>query len=403
LHHPGDGEWFGPDRVLPTLDRVEGPTTDSRAIQLVASPTVPRGLAILDAPDFDSIDDRNRELATRLLAAADLLLFVTSAARYSDQVPWLQLSLALERETAVAVVMNRVPAEDRAAVLPHLTRMLDATGVPADRTFVVEHGPVVDEALLPAAYVSDITAWIHTLAASADERSTAVRRTVCGAVRRATGVAVPVADAARLQVEAVNELLAIADRSYGVAAEELRLALGAGTVLRGDLLAQWQDLDPNAPDRQAKADRLGLTLDLALETLVVDHAVRAAESTRRRLRLADHGSALLDWSTDDLGGPGRGLPSRARKAIRAWRDGLSVLVAVHAVSGATSGVPDATATAREGLARTLAGLLAEERERYLQPVLDWHLTPDAPTRLLAAADDVTRALARQSTQGGTGR
>ncbi len=434
VHHPDDREWFGPDRVLPTLDRVDQPTTDPRAIQLVPSATVPRGVAILDAPDFDSIDDRNRELATKLLSAADVLLFVTSAARYSDQVAWLQLSLAIERETAVAVVMNRIPVEDRATVTPHLSRMLDKTGVPTDQVFYVEQGPVSDDTLLPASYVCDIRGWIDALAASAEDRSAAVRQTVRGAVRRAVTIAEPVADAARLQVEAVNELLSVADHVYAQAADDLRTALGDGSLVRGDLLVHWQDLAgtdtsvtqdelrrrlaQDEPDLEIRVNRLGQALDLALETLVVDHAVKAAEQASRQLRGATHGTALLDWSAEDLGGPSRGLASRARKAIRAWRQTLATQVADHSNAEAASlgvvgcnalaialvlrsaseptiGASGLVATAKKGITRTLTALLAEERNRYLEPVLDWHLTPDSPTRLRAAASDVARVLGRQ--------
>ncbi len=433
VHHPDDREWFGPERVLPTLDRVDEPTTDPQAIQLVSTSTVPPGVAILDAPDFDSIEDRNRELATKLLGAADLLLFVTSAARYSDQVAWLQLSLAIERETAVAVVMNRIPAEDRATVMPHLTGMMDRTGVPAEQLFFVEHGPVADDTLLPASYVADIRAWIDDLAADAAHRSVAVRQTVRGAVRRAIAIADPLADAARLQVEAVNELLTVADRAYTSAADDLRNALGDGTLVRGDLLVHWQDLvgtDSSAtvevlrerltrdePDLESRVNRLGLALDLALETLVVNHAERAAQRATRQLRGATHGTALLEWSLEDLGGTSRGLASRARRSIRAWRhdlakqvaddsgtdaaalgtvgcNALAIALVLHSASEPSSGGPGLVATAREGVTRTLTGLLAEERNRYLQPVLDWNLTPDAPGRLRAAASDVTRALAR---------
>ena len=62
-------------------------TADPGALQLVASTAIPQGLALLDAPDIDSVEERNRSLAAQLLAAADLWLFVTSAARYADQVP----------------------------------------------------------------------------------------------------------------------------------------------------------------------------------------------------------------------------------------------------------------------------------------------------------------------------
>ena len=69
-----------------------------------------RAWPILDAPDIDSVEERNRTLAAQLLAAADLWLFVTSAARYADQVPWDFLRQAAERSTAVAIVLDRTAA-----------------------------------------------------------------------------------------------------------------------------------------------------------------------------------------------------------------------------------------------------------------------------------------------------
>ena len=74
---------------------------------------MPQGLAILDAPDIDSVEERNRTLAAQLLAAADLWLFVTSAARYADQVPWDFLKQAAERSAAVAIVLDRTAARGR--------------------------------------------------------------------------------------------------------------------------------------------------------------------------------------------------------------------------------------------------------------------------------------------------
>nr|WP_281366575.1 GTPase domain-containing protein [Nocardioides thalensis] len=446
-HHPADREWFGPDRVLPSLDRVDRPTTSRDALQLVETTAVPRGVALLDAPDFDSIDDANRELATKLLAAADLLLFVTSAARYSDQVPWLQLSLALERQTTVAVVMNRVPADDMATVSSHLATMLRATAVPADQMFFVEEGVVDGQGILPAHHLTGLRRWLDALAADSAARSAAVRHSVRGAIRRAVAAAPSVAEAATLQVQAVSELLAVADRVYAGTADALRGALADGTLVRGDLVAQWLDLvgdlDPaTAPDlvtdlrrrlpgrdadRAARVDRLGVALDIALETLLVDHAAQAAEAASTELKATAHGSALLDWSTDDLTRPGRGLASQARKVIRAWRqrfaarvalelgtdpaadverDMLAIALVLRAASardGHRPDEPDDVTTlvdaARDGLVRALTALLAEDRDRYLQPVLEWNLAPDAPARLRAAADDAARTLAQHERQG----
>ena len=51
-------------------------------------------------------------LAAQLLAAADLWLFVTSAARYADQVPWDFLQARPpSAATAVAIVLDRTPAD----------------------------------------------------------------------------------------------------------------------------------------------------------------------------------------------------------------------------------------------------------------------------------------------------
>ena len=87
MHHPDEAQWFGQDRLLPpTWSAWTTPTT--RTLQLVPSEHVPAGLAILDAPDVDSVEQHNRgDRRAQLLASADLWLFVTSAARYSDQVP----------------------------------------------------------------------------------------------------------------------------------------------------------------------------------------------------------------------------------------------------------------------------------------------------------------------------
>ncbi|HJE52090.1 MAG TPA: dynamin family protein, partial [Tessaracoccus flavescens] len=101
--HPEDEEWFRSERILPDLVRTDAQLHDSRALQIVPFEDLPPGLALLDAPDIDSIDDDNRTLARQLLLAADLWLFVTSAARYADAVPWDYLRQAAERNTVVSV------------------------------------------------------------------------------------------------------------------------------------------------------------------------------------------------------------------------------------------------------------------------------------------------------------
>src|SRR5690606_10181770 len=111
----------------------------------------------------------------------------------------------------------------------------------------------------------ELRQWVDALAADTARRSGAVRQTVRGAVRRAGDLATRLADAARRQVEALCELLALVDRVYTESAERLGAALGDGTLLRGDLLVQWQDLAVRrdlASAPEAEVHRMGVTLDL---------------------------------------------------------------------------------------------------------------------------------------------
>src|SRR3712207_1444359 len=145
--NPADRAWFDDTRILPELARSTTASTDPKALQLVPVDTVPAGLAILDAPDIDSVEVRNRTLATQLLAAADLWLFVTSAARYADQVPWEFLRAAAERSAAVAIVLDRIPPGAEKEVATHLQEMLQERGLERSPLFTVEEGPVVDSGL----------------------------------------------------------------------------------------------------------------------------------------------------------------------------------------------------------------------------------------------------------------
>ena len=109
---------------------------------------IPAGLALLDAPDIDSVVSANRELATQLLAAADMWIFVTTAARYADAVPWDFLRAAVTRGTAVAVVLDRVPEGATAEVRADLATMLTEQGLGGAPLFVVPETTPYD-AMLP--------------------------------------------------------------------------------------------------------------------------------------------------------------------------------------------------------------------------------------------------------------
>jgi hypothetical protein len=127
----------------------------------------------------------NRELAAQLLQAADLWVFVTTAARYADAVPWDLLRTAQERGTALAVVLDRVPPEAVAEVATTWPGCSSAPASPGARLFVVEERPLL-AGRLPDDQVAPLRSWLHGLAADAGQRAAVVRQTLDGALRAST-------------------------------------------------------------------------------------------------------------------------------------------------------------------------------------------------------------------------
>lgn len=347
VHNPADGHWFGQDRLLPDLERVSRATNDPDALQLVATDAMPAGLAVLDAPDIDSVEERNRTLAAQLLAAADLWIFVTSAARYADQVPWDFLRQAADRSTAVAIVLDRTPPDAVETVATHLARMLASRGLKDSPLFTVNEGPVDDDGLLAPGSVSDIRGWLESLAADADARAAVVRQTLNGAIRTLTRRSHSVADAATEQVAAATRLREDANKAYDEAIETIAKASADGTMLRGEVLARWQefvgtgellkslenrvgwmrDRIVNAvKGKPQQAERVTVAVESGLETLLLEHAEAAAERAEASWQSLASGQALLAGAGQDLGRASRDFRKLAERAVREWQSGVLDMV-----------------------------------------------------------------------------
>jgi energy-coupling factor transporter ATP-binding protein EcfA2 len=347
VHHPDDAEWFGQDRLLPDLERVQHSTNDPDALQLVAADTVPAGLAILDAPDVDSVEIRNRQLAAQLLAAGDLWLFVTSAARYADQVPWDFLKRAAERSTSVAIVLDRTPDEAVETVATHLARMLAARGLKDSPLFTVTEGTVDEEGLLPAEHVAEIRGWLGSLAADSGARGAVVKQTLDGAIRTIARGTYAVADAVAEQVGTAERLRSDADRAYDDSIAAIMSASADGTLLRGEVLARWQefvgtgellksletkvgwlrDRVVNAvKGKPQQAERVTVAVESGLETLILEHAEAAAERAEASWQQLAAGQGLLATADQDLGRASRDLRRKAERAVRDWQSDVLEMV-----------------------------------------------------------------------------
>ena len=237
VHHPDDTAWFSGDGVLPDLPRTTGERGVGHALHLVASGAMTPGLGLLDSPDIDSIEVANHELAAQLLGAADLWLFVTTAARYADAVPWQYLARASERTAAVAVVVNRIPpTPDGSAVrdiAADVRRMLDANGLAEARLFTVTETPLVDGRLGGAE--DEIRAWVEALVDDADARAATIRRTVMGAVDSLQPRVGRVMQAMREHQRAAESLVAASTSQQHPAGELVPDDVHGGGLLRGEV------------------------------------------------------------------------------------------------------------------------------------------------------------------------
>jgi hypothetical protein len=351
VHHPGDVHWFADRRVLPGLARVHGPEEDLPAdqpittVRLVSDEALPAGLALLDAPDVDSVVDSNRELAAQLLAAADLWLFVTTAARYADAVPWGLLQEAAARSAALAVVLNRVPPVAMSEVRDDLASMLAANGLGASPMFTVADTDV-EHGLLPRRAVAPLHSWLTGLAADEAARGVVIRRTVTGALNTLGERVATVAEAADAQNAAATDLRRLARDRYTEARSRLDTALSDGSVLRGEVLARWQEalgtgelfrgLEAGVSrvrdrvtgffrGRRAPVDKLGEALQSSTHALVVSELTAAAGDTAREWRAVPAGAALLRQDPS-LARPADGTDERVARLVRDWQSAVIELV-----------------------------------------------------------------------------
>ncbi len=347
--NPGDVHWFSDDRVLPGLARKTGGAAGPNELLLAPTPSLTAGLALLDAPDIDSVVAENRALGAQLLAAADAWLFVTTAARYADAVPWELLAGARERGTALALVLNRVPPDAVGEVSSHLREMLRERGLD-DAELLVVRESTLEEGLIPEVELAPVRRWLDALAEDADRRQALVRRTLAGALDTVPARAGVVEAALAEQRAAAEELRADVRRAYRRALEEVDDVVRSGALLRGEVLARWHEVVGTGDVMRALESRIGAVRDRlrsvltgrppataeleaavesSVDAVVVTAADRAAERAARSWREHPAGRAVATPALDTVSAE---LDERTRDEVRAWQGFVFELVREEGMS-----------------------------------------------------------------------
>ncbi|MER7398488.1 GTPase domain-containing protein [Streptomyces sp. NPDC000151] len=390
--HPDDRHWFTGPRVLPDLVRVWMPEQGSGGshpygegagaygsgfygggdedggeegadayegddegdgpapLRIETDRGVTRGLALLDAPDIDSLVARNRELAAELICAADVWVLVTTAARYADAVPWHLLRTAKEYDVTLVTVLDRVPHQIAPDIAGRYAALLNRAGLGDVPRFTIPELPESaggGSGLLPATAVAALRAWLERHAEEPAAREAAAARSVGGAIASLRSRLPALAGASAAQHAAAVRLADRVDDAYEKAAVRVRSGVAAGEVLSGDARAHWRDHALGGrPDELLDALTRGLTSLLCCAVEEADE--RTAEAWRREPAagglgpLGDAGAAGTGTGTGTAVSQEVGIAAPEEAAIAAPGEAGSAAygeagIAAHGEAGTAAG------------------------------------------------------------------
>jgi energy-coupling factor transporter ATP-binding protein EcfA2 len=334
-------------------------------LRFVEDADIDPGLAIIDAPDIDSLEHANRALADRLVEAADLCCFITTATRYADQVPWDVLGRVEERGLPLLIVINRMPADpaDRREILADVRRLLTDAGLdrllapspgaePRELIAVSEGSLASDGERLVADTIRPLQEEIDRLRAARDARRELAARALTGSLLGLADSVDRIADDTAHEAIDVESLRRTADGSYATSLDALRSELGQGTFLREEALRQWQSYVGADQMTRFFSEGIGRLRGAiaaifrptvapvaevraaTTDDLVAVARLQAAEAARRTATAwsAEPGMGSEIAERGELWLPSPDLDGRLRAGLDAWIDGIAADIQVHGQS-----------------------------------------------------------------------
>ena len=177
--------------------------------------------------------------------------------------------------------------------------MMTSRGLSDSPLFTVPESGTDTEGLLPPEAVAPIVGWLHDLAADPKARQAVVSQTLDGAVRHNVLRTHDIADALDAQIDAAGHLYAQAEEIYAEAATFVARESSDGTLLSGEVLAQWQEfvgtgemvrsveervtrirerLVEGVTGKRTRSTEVAEAVEAGLQSLVVGYAESAAEA-----------------------------------------------------------------------------------------------------------------------------
>lgn len=325
-------------------------------IDLIIDQDAPRGLVIVDSPDFDSVELANRQLAVELLETADLVIFVTTVTRYADQVPWAILDRAHQRRVPLLAVINRMPPEgaDADEVFRDYRSMLAQSRLGEHGAFgqldvvSVEEGAFDrDRDALRSDAVQPILEAIERLRSNEQERRTLALQSFGAAL---SGLPAAVEELAREiddEQRSARALVAAAEASYRTGRQSLTFEIERGTFLRTEVLRRWLDFVQAGPlarflsegigrvaanirnmltaSRRAPAHEVREATFSDLVASAVHHADDSARHTAN-VWIDDHYGAMSLGADESLWGASPDLGEHLHRDLEAWTEEIATQI-----------------------------------------------------------------------------
>lgn len=277
-------------------------------------------VALIDSPDIDSTSTEHRAIAETLIDNADVVVFVSSALRYADDVPWQVLRRAVSRGAPVIYVLNRVGSPSAGAIVDFRSK-LAAAGLDDDIVTVPEHHLAGDAHQIPELSVRSLRRRLDGELADRDQFAARVfARVLRTTVERVSALLREMSDLAE-ELETLSEEL-----SSDLPARAVALDLG------GIHEGLYED-PPSEPSPRAvrqwkrRSRRVDREQMAGIETRLIDQLLSVVHSDLRRW-LAEQRPLLLSRSVDPAGIVPE-VVSLARSTLEGWVEFVTRIAEDH--------------------------------------------------------------------------
>lgn len=222
---------------------VLAPLSANGSIQAAPVESIPAGLVVVDAPDVDSIETANRDVAERLLEVADVWLWLATARTYADEAGMVYMRRAARLDVSSLVVLTQATLAEADEIIPDLEDKLHEAGHRQIEIYVV---PQVEPQgqLLPVSAAAAIVERIRDLA-PLEERTEHRWRTVVGGVRALPGELDELIREVEVDRAKVFELEQTLEQIYSAAPQRVLEQLQDAAPLRYEVLRRWSELVGN--------------------------------------------------------------------------------------------------------------------------------------------------------------